>query len=110
MLFNIIYSIIFTKRILALMMLYIIMNIYSGLNKLLLKQAASNSDDPDMKAMKDMSAGMGMPMAQPQMSPMGGGYDPNPMLKTERNELKIVRHDWMVRDSEKKLLKKWKQQ
>jgi len=79
----------------------------SGLNKLILRQANQSSDDPDMKAMRGMS-GMGMPMAQPQMSPMGGGYDPNPMLKTERNEMKIVRHDWQCRDSDKKLLKKWK--
>jgi len=83
----------------------------SGLNKLLLSSTA-NTDDPDMKAMKDMSAGMGMPgMAQPQMSPMGGmggGYNPNDMFKTERNEMKIVRHDWMIRDADKKLLKKWR--
>eukprot|EP00484_Ammonia_sp_Unknown_P024983 CAMPEP_0197039030 /NCGR_PEP_ID=MMETSP1384-20130603/15897_1 /TAXON_ID=29189 /ORGANISM="Ammonia sp." /LENGTH=272 /DNA_ID=CAMNT_0042469567 /DNA_START=23 /DNA_END=838 /DNA_ORIENTATION=- len=80
----------------------------SGLNKLVLSKASQqNSDDPDMKAMKDMSAGMGMPMQQPQMNPMGGGYNPNDMFKKERNELKIVRHDWMVRDAEKKLLKKW---
>ena len=81
----------------------------SGLNKLIVQKANQTDDDPDMKAMRGMSA-MGMPPmgAQPQMSPMGGGYDPNPMLKTERNELKIVRHDWMCRDADKKLLKKWK--
>eukprot|EP01084_Bolivina_argentea_P138237 243413_1 len=78
----------------------------SGLNKLIMTTANQSSDDPDMKAMKDMSA-MGMPMQQPQMAPMSGGYDPNPMLKTERNEVKIVRHDWMCRDSDKKLIKKW---
>jgi len=79
----------------------------SGLNKLIIQRANQTDDDPDMKAMRGMNA-MGMPpMAQPQMSPMGGGYDPNPMLKTERNELSIVRHDWMCRDAEKKLLKKW---
>jgi len=72
-----------------------------------MQRANQTDDDPDMKAMRGMSA-MGMPpMAQPQMSPMGGGYDPNPMLKTERTEMKIVRHDWMCRDADKKLLKKW---
>ena len=76
---------------------------------MILSTQSGKNDDPDMKAMKDMSAGMPMPgMQQPQMNPMGGGYDPNPMLKTERNELKIVKHDWMCRDAEKKLLKKWK--
>merc|ERR1712083_368525 len=78
----------------------------SGLNKLIGQKANQTDDDPDMQGM----SAMGMPPmgAQPQMSPMGGGYDPNPMLKTERNELKIVRHDWMCRDADKKLLKKWK--
>ena len=80
----------------------------SGLNKLILSKSAQSSDDPDMKAMKSMNTMGGMPMAQPPMAPMGQGYDPNPQLKTARQEIKVVRHEWMCRDADKKLLKKWK--
>merc|ERR1712157_230185 len=40
----------------------------SGLNKLIIKKANQTDDDPDMKAMRGMSA-MGMPMQQPPMAP-----------------------------------------
>ena len=58
-----------------------------------------------------MMPGMGMPGAggQPPSPFGGGGYDPNPMLQKERNELKVTKHDWAQKDIEKKLLKKWDQ-
>lgn len=82
-----------------------------GFTKLLLGSANKNQD-PDMKHAKQqmMGGGMNPMMPTPQLGGMGGGYDPNPLLKTERNELKIVTHNWMIRDAEKKLLSKWRSQ
>mmetsp|Transcript_72771 Transcript_72771/g.89257 ORF Transcript_72771/g.89257 Transcript_72771/m.89257 type:complete len:280 (-) Transcript_72771:41-880(-) len=84
----------------------------SGLTKFLL----NTTQNQDMKMMEQqmsmpMMPGMGMPGAgaQPPSPFGGGGYDPNPMLKTERNELKVTKHDWAQKDIEKKLLKKWDQ-
>jgi len=80
----------------------------SGLNRLLL---GGESEDIDMKMMRDQMSGMAaVPMMPPGgggMPGMGGQYDPNPMFKTERNELQIVRHEWACVDADKKLLQKW---
>jgi len=80
-----------------------------GLNKLLLGQS---HEDPDMKMMKDQMGGagpMGMPGMGPAMPGMGGQYDPNPMFAQERNELKIINHNWACKDADKKLLSRWTQ-
>ncbi|ETO23834.1 hypothetical protein RFI_13335 [Reticulomyxa filosa] len=68
------------------------------------------SEDLDMKMMRDQMSGMAGPMMPPGaggMPGMGSQYDPNPMFKTERNELQIVRHEWACADADKKLLRKW---
>ena len=47
----------------------------------------------------------GMP-AQPSFG--GQQYNPNQMFQTEKNELKIYTHLWIVENSDTTLLKKWK--
>ena len=80
----------------------------------------SEQENHDMKVMQEQMAGSGAIMPMPGMMPgmgapgmggppgMGGQYNPNPMLQQERNELKVARHEWFIKDSEKKILKRWK--
>jgi len=82
-----------------------------GLNRIVL---GSSAEDIDMKMMREQMGGMnpmmgggdGM-MAPPPMPGMGGQYNPNPMFNDEKNELKMVKHEWICHDAEKTLVKKW---
>jgi len=77
----------------------------SGLINLFL---SSGEDDEDLAKMDDMQAmGQMNPAMSMGMMPGQGGPDPTKILDTERENIELIRHKFVVGEYEDKLIAKW---